>query len=89
MPQPFRKLLQLSFSILVVLFFAGAVPVSLHAQSGYGAQLSGEIRDSSGSVVPGAKITLVDEDTGIARTYASDTRGIYVFTGVRPATYTI
>lgn len=89
MPRPFRKLLPLLLSILVVLSLAGAVPVSLRAQSGYSAQLSGVIRDSSGGVVPDAKITLTDEDTGIARTYATDARGIYVFTGVRPATYSI
>jgi hypothetical protein len=47
------------------------------------------ISDSSGGVVSDAKVTLVDEDTGIARTFVTDNRGIYVFTGVRPATYTI
>ncbi len=89
MLQTVRKLLPVSFSILFVLFFAGTVPASLRAQSGYSAQLSGVISDSSGGGVPEVKVTLVDEDTGIARTYATDNRGIYVFTGVRPATYTI
>ncbi len=89
MLQTVRKLLSLSFSIFLILFFAATVPASLRAQSGYSAQLSGVISDSSGGGVPDAKVTLVDEDTGIARTYATDNRGIYVFTGVRPATYTI
>jgi hypothetical protein len=89
MPQAVRKLLSLSLSIIFVLLFACAVPVSLRAQSGYAAQLSGVVTDSSGGVVLDAKVTLVDEDTGIVRTFVTDTRGIYVFTGVRPATYTI
>ena len=89
MLQTVRKLLSLSFAIFFVLFFAATVPDSLRAQSGYSAQLSGVISDSSGGGVPDAKVTLVDEDTGIARTYATDNLGIYVFTGVRPATYTI
>jgi len=81
MPQTVRKLLPMSFSILFVLFFAATIPASLRAQSGYSAQLSGVISDSSGGGVPDAKVTLVDEDTGIARTYATDNLGIYVFTG--------
>jgi hypothetical protein len=89
MLQTVRKLLPVSLSIPFVLFFAGTVPASLRAQSGYSAQLSGVISDSSGGGVPDVKVTLVDEDTGIARIYATDNRGIYVFTGVRPATYTI
>ena len=89
MLQTVRKLLSLSFAIFFVLFFAASVPDSLRAQSGYSAQLSLVISDSSGGGVPDAKVTLVDEDTGIARSYATDNRGIYVFTGVRPATYTI
>jgi hypothetical protein len=47
------------------------------------------VSDSSGGVVPGASVSLVDEDTAIARTAVTDSRGIYVFTGVRPAAYTI
>jgi hypothetical protein len=59
------------------------------AQSTYTAQLTGVITDSTGGVIPGAKVTLTDEATGVGTTYVTDSRGIYVFTGVRPATYTI
>jgi hypothetical protein len=34
-------------------------------------------------------VTLTDEGTGVTSTTATDARGIYVFTGVRPSTYTI
>ena len=72
------------------LFFtiiAGVTPIS--AQSTYTAQLSGVVTDSSGAVVPGAKVTLTDQGTNIATIRETDNRGIYVFTGVRPSTYTI
>lgn len=59
------------------------------AQSTYTAQLTGVVMDSSGAVIPGASVTLTDESTGIGTTFSTDHRGIYVFTGVRPATYTI
>jgi len=59
------------------------------AQSSYTGQLSGVVTDSSGGVIPAAKVTLTDETTGIPVTTQTDVRGIYVFTGIRPARYTI
>jgi hypothetical protein len=59
------------------------------AQSTYTAQLSGVVKDASGGVIPGAKVILTDETTGVGVTYATDGRGIYVFTGIRPGSYTI
>ena len=64
-------------------------PCPAAAQSGYAAQLSGTVSDSSGGVIPGAKVTLTDEGTGVASTLNTDERGIFVFAGIRPSTYTI
>jgi hypothetical protein len=72
-------------SLLPLLLF----PTVLPAQSTYTAQLSGVITDSSGGVVPGAKVLLTDDSTGIVVTALSDERGIYTFTGLRPDTYTL
>jgi carboxypeptidase family protein/TonB-dependent receptor-like protein len=74
------------FSLIAVNLFLVRPALS---QSTYTAQLSGVVTDSSGAVIPGAKVTLTDEATGIGTTYSTDTRGIYVFTGVRPASYMI
>ena len=62
---------------------------SATAQSTYTAQLTGVVTDSSGAVIPGAKVTLTDEGTNVASTRDTDGRGTYVFTGIRPSTYTI
>jgi len=59
------------------------------AQSTYTSQLTGVVKDSSGAVVPGAKVILTDQATNIAMTTQTNERGDYVFTGIRPATYTI
>jgi len=58
-------------------------------QSTYTGQLTGVVTDSSGAVVPHAKVILTDEATAISTTTQSDDRGIYVFTGIRPAKYTV
>jgi Carboxypeptidase regulatory-like domain/TonB dependent receptor len=60
-----------------------------HAQATYTAQLTGTVTDASGAVIPGAKVTLTDEATEVGSTTTTDARGVYVFTGVRPSTYTI
>jgi hypothetical protein len=59
------------------------------AQAAYTAQLSGVVTDSSGGVVPHAQVSLTDEATGIVENAQTDERGVYVFTGIRPATYTL
>ncbi len=64
-------------------------PPPAAAQSSYTAQLSGTVSDSSGGVIPSAKVTLTDEGTGVTSTLNTDERGIFVFVGIRPSTYTI
>jgi hypothetical protein len=82
MAAAFRKL---SYVVAFVL----VLPSLSFAQSTYTAQLTGVISDSSGAVIPGAKVTLTDEATNLGTSHETDSRGIYVFTGVRPASYTI
>jgi hypothetical protein len=59
------------------------------AQSTYTSQLTGIVSDSSGAVIPGAKVTLTDEGTNIAVNNVTNGSGIYRFAGVRPGRYTI
>lgn len=73
----------LLFAALLVL------PCLSFAQANYTSQLSGVISDQSGGVVPGAKVTLTDDSTNISSTTTTDDRGTYVFTGMRPSTYTL
>jgi Carboxypeptidase regulatory-like domain len=74
----------------VGLLVSAWLPLSLsYAQSTYTAQLTGVVSDSSGAVIPGAKVTLTDEATKIATNIVTDNRGVYVFTGLRPTTYSI
>jgi hypothetical protein len=76
---------------MVLAFFLLSVCVNspLAAQSTYTSQLTGVVSDSSGAVIPGAKVTLTDEGTNIAANNVTNGNGIYLFTNVRPGTYTI
>jgi hypothetical protein len=79
------------FLVSFTIYFTANLGLGPHAaaQSTYTAQLSGVVKDSSGGVIPGARVTLTDETTGVGVTYSTDSKGIYVFTGIRPANYII
>src|SRR5215472_5929451 len=80
------------FSLLFALlgvFLMLLTPTMVIGQAAYTSQLTGVVTDASGGVIPGARVTLTDQATGVSQTYSTDSRGIYVFTAIRPATYTI
>ncbi len=62
----------------------------LFALCGYGqalTSLTGTVTDPSGAVIPAAKLTLVNVDTGAQREDAADSQGRYTFAQVQPGRY--
>lgn len=53
------------------------------------ADLVGNVRDSSGAVIAGAKVVLANDATGVNRTTTSDQSGNYNFIGLQPGRYTL
>lgn len=49
--------------------------------------ISGEVRDSSGALVPGATVTLINVDTNATRNAVSNEAGVYSFPSLRPGNY--
>jgi hypothetical protein len=85
-----QLILRKSFALgAVILFLCATASPLLRAQSSYTSQLTGVVTDSSGGVVPGAKVTLTDEATNVATSVVTNGNGVYVLTGIRPATYSI
>ena len=72
--------------------FASALLVLLAAPSAWAqatAQISGTVVDSSGSVLPGVRVTLTNEATNAVRLTQSNESGVYVFPAVPPGTYSL
>ena len=76
------------FYTLVLAFFLCAAQALLYSQ-GYFGTVSGEITDPSQAVVPGAQVTLVDQQKGYQFTATSDKNGRYLFTAIPPGLYTV
>ena len=72
---------------LLAIFLLGALP-SARSQVDSGVVL-GHVTDSSDAVIVGAKVTLLNEETGLAANATTDSRGAYVFSPVRLGAYTI
>jgi outer membrane receptor protein involved in Fe transport len=72
---------------LAVLFPIGTASRATAQQAT--AQLTGTVKDPSGAVVVGAKLTLKNSDTNIARTVNTNKEGDYLFTLVPIGTYEV
>src|SRR5262245_12527377 len=75
----------ISSLVIVVLVLA---PASILAQSDR-TQLSGTVRDSSGALIPGASVTVTNEDTGFVRMTITNDSGYYVGSNIPPEEYTV
>jgi hypothetical protein len=74
--------------LLFVFILFNLTPAPLGAQSSYGA-IVGTVADSSGAVIPGAKVTLTDIGTSETKKIESDAAGNFRFLNLPPTTYKV
>jgi hypothetical protein len=53
------------------------------------ADLVGTVRDNAGAVVPGVRVTLTNDATGVSRSVTTDDDGNYIFTSLQPGRYSL
>ncbi|SEF80144.1 Carboxypeptidase regulatory-like domain-containing protein [Bryocella elongata] len=73
---------------LAGLLLLASLPTSLLAQAG-SATISGTVEDPTGAVIPGAKATLIQESTQVARNTVADKDGVIAFVAVPAAIYDV
>ncbi len=69
---------------LLLMFIAGGA----FAQTST-SRITGAVTDASGAVVPGAKVTVKNEATGVSFTQMTTNAGVYSFPSLNPGVYTI
>jgi hypothetical protein len=77
----------LLFPALVAALFAGTATTVVYAQ--LSAQITGTIQDTSTAVVPGATVTVVNENTGIKWEAKTNQSGIFTVPLLQPGMYGI
>src|SRR5260370_15250092 len=79
-----RTTLRWTSAVMVVLFLAAIAP----AQVG-DADIAGVVKDPSGAPIAAAKVTLTNQDSGVARTFTADSEGRYRFSAIAPGRYSL
>jgi hypothetical protein len=77
------RFLRVSLFLALVLF-----PISLFGQAVTGS-LVGSVTDSSGSLVPNAKVTITETNTGINRVGETNASGYFAFPALEPGNYKV
>ena len=75
---------QLKLSVVILLIFASA-----SASAQFNASLSGTVQDVTQAVIPGASVTLINDDTQATQTVISGATGTYQFNKLPPGSYTV
>jgi hypothetical protein len=75
------------FRILALILGLCCFPHFSNAQSSEQAQMRGTVSDSSGAVIPGARVTLTDTGTNVTQKAVSNEHGLYVFTALTASNY--
>jgi hypothetical protein len=73
----------------VGLFLLSCVAALGFAQNTNSSDLRGTATDSSGAVLPGVTVTVLNNDTGVSRTFVTNSDGLYDTNSILPGTYTV
>lgn len=66
--------------------FVTAIGFGQNSNSG---DIRGTVTDSSGSVIPGANVTVLNNDTGVITKYTTNNDGLYDTNSILPGSYTV
>jgi hypothetical protein len=84
--QNWKRHMTLGLSVLG--FFLGTIlPVAAQVQTN--TEISGTVSDTQGAMVPGASVSLRNQDTGEVQKTTSNGAGSYAFLSIPPGTYTV
>jgi Carboxypeptidase regulatory-like domain/TonB-dependent Receptor Plug Domain len=83
----FVELLRITARFTFLLFILTAIAIPSLSQ---GTQnISGTVKDQSGSAIPGATVTISETDTGGVRSFTTDASGAYAIPNLSVGTYTV
>ncbi len=77
------------YKFLVLLFVVTLALVSVVFGQAYFGTVSGEVTDSTGAVISGARVVLTDQQKGFKFETTSDASGRYLFRAVPPGVYSV
>lgn len=82
---PVKRTLLILFAALFAVFAATA----LYAQIVETGIITGEVKDNTGALIPNARVTVLNTNTGLKINITSDSQGIYVSPPLHPGDYNV
>jgi hypothetical protein len=85
------KMTSLTLWACVAILFIAGIHISAPACFAQlaNAQISGSVHDSSGALIPGARLALKNQATGVTTVSTTNGDGVYVIQQILPGTYTL
>src|SRR5438876_3456362 len=78
---------KISTTVILIVLLLPRVPLLAQNTSG---SITGVVQDASGAVIPGAQVTLINQEPGVtARDTITNEAGIYLYSALPAATYTV
>ena len=78
---------KISTTVILIVLLTPTLPLIAQNTSG---SITGVVQDASGAVIPGAQVTLINQEQGVtARDTITNEAGIYLFSALAAATYTV
>lgn len=87
--RPFTKKGLATSSRAMLLASAAVVAFAPAAHAQFRASITGTVTDPTGAIVPGAQITLLDNQTGKTLTATTNSTGVYTFNALPPDNFTL
>src|SRR5213594_2429028 len=78
---------KISTTVILIVLLTPTLPLIAQNTSG---SITGVVQDASGAVIPGAQVTLINQEQGVtARDTITNEAGIYLFSALPAATHTV
>jgi hypothetical protein len=86
----FSKLAKVGARVSLIVIMSLLTPASPVLAQNTSGSITGVVQDSTGAVIPGAQVTLINQGQGVeARQTITNEAGIYLFSALPAATYTV
>ena len=79
-------MIRIRFLVILSILCFGCLPASMFAQTG---SITGQVLDPTGAAVADAKVKAESESTGLVLTVSTSSAGVYSFSALPPAVYTV
>ena len=88
MSQPIRRFISQPLTVLAAILVVTVTATPAFTQNLYGT-LTGTVTDAQGAHIPGATVTIKDENTGLELSGVTDAEGTYAIRNITGGTYTL